>query len=198
MLPMVGQGALAVECRADDDATPRTAGRRSTTSEAAHRGARRARVPRRARRRVLAAVRGVRDRATDDQVTIDALLAALDGSVVVRAQREELRPGEGRRRGRRGRSSSTADASCSPRDRLPRRRRARRSGAHHGARRRGARARRRRRLRPARRTRAARPRAARCRADLGGEGARRASSSPRTRSTRCSWSGAGPARPSCG
>ena len=135
MLPMVGQGALAVECRADDARHAGTA-RRDRRRRRARRGARRARVPRRARRRVLAAVRGVRDRATVTHVTIDALLAALDGSVVVRARATNCRPGEGGSRGREARSSSTVGGSCSPRDRLPRRRGARGSGPHHGARRR--------------------------------------------------------------
>ena len=66
MLPQVAQGALAVECRADDDDDARAARARSTTRVAHARGRRRARVPRRARRRVRPAVRRAARRVDGD------------------------------------------------------------------------------------------------------------------------------------
>jgi hydroxymethylbilane synthase len=83
MLPMVGQGALAVECRADDA---------STLEQLAAIDDRDAHAAVEAERAFLAELGGgcslpCAAYATVDQrghVTIEALLAALDGSVVVR------------------------------------------------------------------------------------------------------------------
>ena len=90
MLPMVGQGALAVECRADDDATlERLAAIDDTDAHTAVR----------AERAFLAELGGgcslpcaAFATVHGDQVTIDALLAALDGSVVVRGHAESSDP----------------------------------------------------------------------------------------------------------
>ncbi len=83
MLPMVAQGALAVECRADDDETRRRLER--IDDRDAHAAVR-------AERAFLARLGGgcslpcaALARMDADQVSIDALLAAPDGSVVVRA-----------------------------------------------------------------------------------------------------------------
>ena len=135
MLPMVGQGALAIECRADDDATRERLAAIDDV-DAAHRGARRARVPRRARRRLLAAVRGVRDRRRRLRVGRRVARRARRERGRARAAWPNADPVQGGHRSRRGDLRRAADASCSPRDRLPRRRRARGSGAHHRARRR--------------------------------------------------------------
>ena len=60
MLPQVGQGALAVECRADDEAAGDAARPPSTHPPSRARGRRRAGVPGRARRRLRPAGRGLR------------------------------------------------------------------------------------------------------------------------------------------
>ena len=76
----------AVECRADDAAHAR-APRRDRRRRRAPRGARRARVPRRARRRLQPPVRRARDASTSDRrVVLDALLASLDGHIVLRTR----------------------------------------------------------------------------------------------------------------
>ncbi|MBK5289744.1 MAG: hydroxymethylbilane synthase [Acidimicrobiia bacterium] len=85
MLPMVGQGALAVECRADDVPTIDALG--AIDDVDAHQTVR-------AERAFLRALGGgcsmpCAAYATTDQesgMTIDALLASLDGSTVLRAQ----------------------------------------------------------------------------------------------------------------
>ena len=84
MLPMVGQGALAIECRADDDAT--CARLASIDNPEVHAAVR-------AERAFLAELGGgcslpcaAFATVDDDLVSIDGLLAALDGSVVVRAR----------------------------------------------------------------------------------------------------------------
>jgi hydroxymethylbilane synthase len=83
MLPMVGQGALAIECRADDDAT--RARLASIDNPEVHTAVR-------AERAFLAELGGgcslpcaAYATVDDDLVSVDGLLAALDGSVVVRA-----------------------------------------------------------------------------------------------------------------
>ena len=85
MLPQVAQGALGVECRADD---AETRARLAAIDDAdAHRAVDRgARVPRRARRRVQPAVRRARDRIDVTRLVLDALLASLDGHVVLRTR----------------------------------------------------------------------------------------------------------------
>ncbi|MFM8303526.1 MAG: hydroxymethylbilane synthase, partial [Actinomycetota bacterium] len=83
MLPQVGQGAIAVECRADDDRVrEQLAG---ITDPAAHTAVR-------AERAFLAQLGGgcnlpcgALARTTDDGVTIEVLLASLDGRSVLRA-----------------------------------------------------------------------------------------------------------------
>jgi hydroxymethylbilane synthase len=84
MLPMVGQGALAIECRADDDAT--RARLASIDNPEVHTAVR-------AERAFLAELGGgcslpcaAFATVDDDLVSVDGLLAALDGSVVVRAR----------------------------------------------------------------------------------------------------------------
>jgi hydroxymethylbilane synthase len=86
VLPMVGQGALAVECRADDEATlARLAAIDDHDSHACVR----------AERQFLARLGGGCSQpfaayavVRDGHVAIDALLAALDGSTVLRAHAE--------------------------------------------------------------------------------------------------------------
>ena len=100
MLPMVGQGALAIECRADDDATrERLAAIDDVDLHTAVR----------AERAFLAELGGgctlpcaAFATVDGDSVSVDALLAALDGSVVVPRSRGQRRPGEGGHRSRRG------------------------------------------------------------------------------------------------
>jgi hydroxymethylbilane synthase len=92
MLPMVGQGALAVECRAEDSST---LGRLAAIDDAdAH-----AAVD--AERSYLARLGGgcslpcaALATVKDGMVSIEALLATLDGSVVVRAHAEAADPTE--------------------------------------------------------------------------------------------------------
>ena len=98
MLPQAAQGALAVECRADDDAARKRA-RRHRRPRRASRSARGARLPRRARRRVHAALRRARPRRR--------LRAGRARSVAGRDRRPRRaaharrghRPGRGRRGG---------------------------------------------------------------------------------------------------
>ena len=90
MLPMVAQGALAVECRADDAADSRTAA--AIDDDTAHTAVR-------AERAFLAELGGGCSlpcrRATrtvrGDRIAIDGLLASLDGRVVVRRSLRGLR-----------------------------------------------------------------------------------------------------------
>lgn len=84
MLPQVGQGAIAVECRADDDRTRALLG--PITDEPAHRAVT-------AERAFLAELGGGCNLpcgalavATATGVTIEVLLASLDGHTVVRAR----------------------------------------------------------------------------------------------------------------
>lgn len=84
MLPQVGQGAIAVECRADDDRTQALLG--PITDEPAHRAVT-------AERAFLAELGGGCNLpcgalavATATGVTIEVLLASLDGHTVVRAR----------------------------------------------------------------------------------------------------------------
>ena len=84
MLPQVAQGALAVECRADDRAT--TAKLRAIDDAIAHRGVR-------AERAFLAELGGGCNLpcgalavVAGDEITLDALLASLDGHVVLRTR----------------------------------------------------------------------------------------------------------------
>jgi hydroxymethylbilane synthase len=92
MLPMVGQGAIAVECRADDSSTlARLAAIDDADAHAAV-DAERAYLARLGGGcslpcAALATVNG-------EMVSIEALLAALDGSVVVRARAEAADPTE--------------------------------------------------------------------------------------------------------
>ena len=86
VLPMVAQGALAVECRADDEAT---AARLAAIDD------RDAHACVRAERQFLARLGGgcslpcaAYATARDGRIVIDALLAALDGSTVLRAHTE--------------------------------------------------------------------------------------------------------------
>ena len=169
MLPQVGQGALAVECRADDDRDARSASPRSTT-------------PARTRRSTPSARSSPSSAAAATcpcGALADASTATRSSSTALLASRRRPRRAAGDRARHRSRSRSAPavaaelldataaralldDAGTRPRDRLPRRRRARRSRAAHGARRRAARARRRRGLRPprvARRCSTSRPRA---------------------------------------
>jgi hydroxymethylbilane synthase len=90
LLPQVGQGALAVECRADDDAT--RAALDAIDDDAAHRAVR-------AERAFLAELGsgcdipcGALARADGHDLHIDALLAAPDGSVVVRREQRGSDP----------------------------------------------------------------------------------------------------------
>ena len=90
MLPMVGQGALAVECRADDVSTLE----RLATIDDAHTAIQ-------AERAYLAQLGGgcslpcaAFATVHRHHVSIEALLAAVDGSVVVRAQAESSDPVE--------------------------------------------------------------------------------------------------------
>jgi len=90
LLPQVGQGALAVECRADDDATRAALG--AIDDDAAHRAVR-------AERAFLAELGsgcdipcGALARADGHDLHIDALLAAPDGSVVVRREQRGSDP----------------------------------------------------------------------------------------------------------
>ncbi|HYL50865.1 MAG TPA: hydroxymethylbilane synthase [Acidimicrobiia bacterium] len=92
LLPQVGQGALAVECRADD---ARTAARLRTIDNVA------ARRTVRAERAFLAALGGGCDLpcgalatlTADGTIVLDALLASLDGHVLVRTCVEGDDPG---------------------------------------------------------------------------------------------------------
>jgi hydroxymethylbilane synthase len=84
MLPQVAQGALAVECRADDRAT--TAKLRAIDDTIAHRGVR-------AERAFLAELGGGCNLpcgalavVAGDEITLDAVLASLDGHVVLRTR----------------------------------------------------------------------------------------------------------------
>ena len=84
MVPQVAQGALAVECRADDRAT--TAKLRAIDDAVAHRGVR-------AERAFLAELGGGCNLpcgalafVAGDEITLDALLASLDGHVVLRTR----------------------------------------------------------------------------------------------------------------
>ncbi len=90
MLPMVGQGALAIECRADDDATRERLA--AVDDVDVHRAVR-------AERAFLAELGGgcslpcaAYATVDGDSVSVDALLAALDGSVVVRARATNADP----------------------------------------------------------------------------------------------------------
>jgi hydroxymethylbilane synthase len=92
MLPMVGQGAIAVECRLDDDPTIERL--RAIDDPVAHRAVR-------AERSFLAALGGgcslpcaAYATVDDEGVSIDALLAALDGSAIARAQARDDDPVE--------------------------------------------------------------------------------------------------------
>ena len=92
MLPQVGQGALAVECRADDDDTRARVAAIDDRGVHAAVDAERA-LPRRARRRVRPAVRRARAHAsTATTSSIEALLAAVDGHVVLRATARDRDP----------------------------------------------------------------------------------------------------------
>ncbi len=82
MLPQVGQGALAVECRSDDDAT--RAALRAIDDRVVHRAVA-------AERAFLAELGGGCDlpcgalaHVDNEAVLIEALLAVRDGSIVVR------------------------------------------------------------------------------------------------------------------
>ena len=84
MLPQVAQGALAVECRADDRAT--TAKLRAIDDAIAHRGVR-------AERAFLGELGGGCNLpcgalavVAGDEITLDAVLASLDGHVVLRTR----------------------------------------------------------------------------------------------------------------
>lgn len=91
MLPQVGQGALAVECRADDDAT--IAVLAAIDDAAAHSAVR-------AERAFLAQLGGgctlpcgaLAGPATSGGLVLEALLASLDGRVVLRAQATGVDP----------------------------------------------------------------------------------------------------------
>ena len=95
MLPQVAQGALAIECRADDAAT--IAAMRAIDDDEAHRGVR-------SERAFLAQLGGGCDlpvgalaRRDGDAIQLDVLLASLDGHVVVRASARGVDPeGTGR------------------------------------------------------------------------------------------------------
>jgi hydroxymethylbilane synthase len=90
MLPQVAQGALAVECRVDDRAT--RARLAAIDDDLAHRAVR-------AERAFLAELGGGCDlpcgalaTVTGDTITMDALLASLDGHVVLRTRVEGADP----------------------------------------------------------------------------------------------------------
>ena len=133
-----GQGALAVECRADDAETPRAA-RGDRRRARARGGRRRARVPRRSSAAAATCPCGaLRDRRRRPTIVVDALLARADGRVVLRATRRATRARWPRARRvatraararwpRRCSSDRRGDdaARRRRRDRLPRRRRAR-------------------------------------------------------------------------
>jgi hydroxymethylbilane synthase len=92
MLPQVAQGALAVECRADDDAT--LVALRGIDDVIAHRVVD-------AERAFLAELGGGCDlpcgalaRVDGDTVVLDALLASVDGRVVVRSTQRGPNAGE--------------------------------------------------------------------------------------------------------
>jgi len=92
LLPQVGQGALAVECRADDERT--VARLRAIDDPAARRTVH-------AERAFLAELGGgcnlpcgaLAKLAADGKVVLDALLASLDGHVLVRTRVEGDEPG---------------------------------------------------------------------------------------------------------
>jgi hydroxymethylbilane synthase len=92
MLPMVGQGALAVECRADDSSTLERLAAIDDPDAHAAVDAERAYLARLGGGCTLpcAALATV----NDELVSIEALLATLDGSVVVRAHAEAADPAE--------------------------------------------------------------------------------------------------------
>jgi hydroxymethylbilane synthase len=92
MLPMVGQGALAVECRADDSSTLERLAAIDDPDAHAAVDAERAYLARLGGGCTLpcAALATVNDK----RVSIEALLATLDGSVVVRAHAEAADPTE--------------------------------------------------------------------------------------------------------
>ena len=78
--PQVGQGALAVECRAGDDDTRRPARRDRARAEPPA-GRRRAGLPRRAGRRLRPPGRRPRHRRRRRRLRLGAVLAADDGTV---------------------------------------------------------------------------------------------------------------------
>ena len=119
MLPMVGQGALAVECRADDVATRRSP-RVHRRRRGPPRARRRTRIPRRARRRVHDALRGVRD--LDRHDGDDRRVARVDRRHARAPSHRDRHRSRQRRTRRRPRRSSTSSAapSCSPPRRDPR------------------------------------------------------------------------------
>ncbi len=93
LLPQAAQGALAVECRADDDRT--LARLVAIDDHDAHRAviAERA-YPRELGRRLHVAVRRARARRRSETVGLDALLAATDGHIVLRTRVEGSDPAE--------------------------------------------------------------------------------------------------------
>ncbi len=85
LLPQVGQGALAVECRPDDDGRAR-APRRGRRQRRPRRRAGRTRLPGRARRRAARCRWGRWPSSTTvaTQLTIDGFLASRDGRILLR------------------------------------------------------------------------------------------------------------------
>ena len=143
VLPQAAQGALAVECRADDDGTHRARCARSTTRPRTAPSTPNGRSsPSSAAGATCRAARWRRSTATS--IVLDALLASLDGHVVLRRRVEGDDPSRSDRGRRRAPARSPEDA-CEPgaaggpdgasrtsleaggephRDRVPRRRRA--------------------------------------------------------------------------
>ena len=113
MLPQVGQGALAVECRVDDD---------DTLARVTAIDDRRVHVAVDAERAYLAELGGgcdlpcgalARTRSTATRSTIEALLAAIDGHVVLRATARDTDPVVAGPRGRGRADGRAAAAPCS-------------------------------------------------------------------------------------